>query len=163
MGITKAQALEQFQRAFGVWWKAIGLKFVLTDDRRQAHCVIDWGALSGTVLAWSNLADNTCNKNQQQRYDIRGWTPHLLFLVILHELGHLLGLPHRPGNFLMNPGIITSLDGPTPTDISDAIALGYPGPPGDDQPGDVLRISGEQTVHFPDGSTKKFVVVGYSV
>lgn len=135
MGISREDARGLFLRAFDDWLRAIGIAFKLVEQAANAHCTIDFALLSGSTLAWSHLANNTCNRGQQQRYDIRRWTMHMLYLTILHELGHLLGLPHRSGMFVMNPSILTQLEGLTQQDIRDAIALGYPGGSPDPDPG----------------------------
>ncbi len=127
MGLDKEAFQKQFLRAMDDWYKAIGLKMV--ESSENPHCVVDFASLAGSTLAWSHLANNSCGSGKQQRYDHRRWTEHLAYLTILHELGHLLGLPHRSGNYIMNPSILTRLEGLTERDVADAIRLGYPGAP----------------------------------
>ncbi len=144
MGITKRTFEEQFDRALKDWMEHVNLKWHLTTSR-AAHCTVDFGHLDGNTLAWSHLANNTCGKGFQQRYDIRSWTSHYLYLVALHELGHLLGLPHNRGNYIMNPYMIRGLDGLTQNDVDRAVRLGYgpaerpdPEPP---VPGTTVKIN----------------------
>ncbi len=134
MGITRERFHQAFLRAIAEWNAHVGIRFYLEPDVEKALAYVDFANLAGTVLAWSHLADGTCRDDKQQRYDIRNWTPHLAFLTILHELGHLLGLVHKNGPYVMNPTILTGLNGLTTDDIRRARNLGYgepetPGPP----------------------------------
>ena len=128
MNMRRNVAREEYDRALSDWVKTVDLKWEQTRSRSEAHCTVDFARLDGNTLAWSHLANNTCGKGFQQRYDIRRWTRHYFYLVALHELGHLLGLPHNRGNFIMNPYIVTQLDGLTNNDITRARDLGYGAP-----------------------------------
>ena len=169
MGVDDAR--QQFKRAMAAWTSSVDLVWTMTANKSQAHCEVDWARLSGNTLAWSHLANNSCRLRASQRYDHRRWTPHYFYLVVLHELGHLLGLPHQRGNYIMNPSIVTSLDGLTESDIQRARDLGYGKPdrrdpepsPGrvtipetpvmiDGQPAGVLKFEPTNT-HTPTGGT----------
>lgn len=127
MGLSWEAFASIFDRACADWNKVCGIRLVRTTDVTFAKCRVDFGGLRGSTLAWSSLANGTCAADKRQRYDIRQWNDHLLYLTILHELGHLIGLGHRSGHWVMNPSIITSLDGLVLKDIQRAVAL-YGGP-----------------------------------
>ena len=136
MGLTQPEALACYIDAMEFWNAALDLRLYLEADLTTAKTYVSWRPLSGSTLAWSHLADNTCRDNKTQRYDIRKWSKRLLRQTAAHELGHLIGLGHTPGNFLMSPTIKTNISALTPTDIRNARRLGYdaptrprPGPP----------------------------------
>lgn len=134
MGMTWGEWVATYMAALGEWQRAIGVTFRRVEREAEAVAVVDFDDLAGTTLAWSHLADGSCKRNKRQRYDHRRWTPQLLRLTVLHEVGHLLGLQHQNGPYIMNPSILTGLEGLTSTDVARARALGY-GPPAGDQPG----------------------------
>lgn len=130
MGMTFEQFLAIYRRAANRWGQVAGLRFVVSIDLADldpAHCYVTFHNFQNDVLADSHLANGTCGDHFRQRYDWRIWSEHLLYLTVLHELGHLLGLVHKNGNFVMNPRILTNLPDLTKNDISRAVSL-Y-GPP----------------------------------
>lgn len=133
MGLRYEQFFAQFHRACETWNTHVGLRLAVTDDRSlfpRAICKVVFWDFGGSVLADSHLADGTCADDKRQRYDHRQWSEHLLYLTILHELGHLIGLQHKTGPYIMNPTILTGLDGLTDDDIRRARGLGYGDPLG---------------------------------
>ena len=134
MGMDFGTFVQNIQRAADDWAAVCGLRFVISTNRADlepAHVYLKPSHEFGqNVLADSHLADGSCGDHFRQRYDIRRWTVHLLYLTALHELGHLLGLRHKNGPFVMNPTILTRLQGLTQDDIKRAVAL-Y-GPPLED-------------------------------
>lgn len=118
MGITYEEFEQQFDRACKDWNNACGINLYIERDPAKAKCKVSFNDENGGTLAWSHLADGTCRNNKRQVYDIRRWDAHLCYLTILHELGHLIGLHHRSGNYVMNPSILTRLVGLTPNDIA---------------------------------------------
>jgi hypothetical protein len=126
LGISNATALACFRRAAEHISQKVDCRFDVVTDGRAAHCHVTFGFLSGGVLAWSDLADNTCHGGKRQKYDIRRWDSNSLFLTICHEFGHLLGLHHSVGDDrIMNPSINLRLDGWQPADVRQAVGLGY--------------------------------------
>lgn len=150
-----------FIKAANDWNSVCGVKIKVTSSPElmdPAHVyVYPSHRFAGDVLADSHLADGTCGKHFRQRYDVRQWNNHLLYLTILHELGHLLGLKHKNGPYIMNPTILTRLEGLTSTDIARAVALyGPPLPtapdpdPEPDPPSDPEPPPKEKDVDFFD-------------
>ena len=124
-GLTQQKAATLFADALDSWNDEIKVKLYLSPNRDEARCYVGWSNLGGSVLAWSHLANNTCVRDKEQRYDLRRWGDHLFWITVLHEVGHLIGLSHRNGPYVMNPTIRTDLDGLTSRDIQDAVNLGY--------------------------------------
>jgi len=129
VGFSEQRAKEIVDEALDHWNSKVGLRLYRSTDFATAVCSVKWVGLGGSTLAWSNFPDNSCEDNKRQRYDNnRRWSEHQFYQTIIHECGHLVGLSHRRGNFVMNPTIITSLDGLTDRDVRDALDLGYDEP-----------------------------------
>jgi hypothetical protein len=58
------------------------------------------------------------------------WTKTRFEGAVCHEIGHLLGLDHTPGDgHLMSEYIKEGIVSPSQVDINNALALGHYGPP----------------------------------
>ena len=126
-GLPQATFEDTFARACQHWNERIGINLHVTTDFAAAKCAVGFESLGGSTLAWSHLANDSCKDDKIQKYDQpRQWTIQQLYLTIIHELGHLLGLGHGGG--IMSPTINMSLSGTTNEDITRARNLGY-GPP----------------------------------
>lgn len=131
MGITYSEFREQFQAAKRKLNSVIQIRLVLTEGGpgspqfKAAKAKVQFYPFGGGVLADSHLADNTCDDDKRQRYDHRRWDLHQLYLTILHELMHLLGVRHHSGPFVINPNILTGLADLTEADVSFLVDVGY--------------------------------------
>lgn len=80
----------------------INIEVVPWSAREEAHVTIDAKRLSGSTLAWMELAINRCDITLNGRFNTSvDWAWFLLWTTLAHELGHAWGLPHlRIGNVM---------------------------------------------------------------
>lgn len=121
-GVDHDSFLAIFRKAVSLWTDAAQLDVEFIEDASRGHLVAKAGRPGrldqfdgpGGVLAWCELpCGNTSPQTQlQMRFDpAEAWTDsELLFLTIVHEIGHGWGLPHSefPGN-IMQPFLNLSL------------------------------------------------------
>lgn len=125
LGLSQDEFYDLFTEALNIWNSKLKVHLYLTDYHHEAKVVAEFATLAGNTLAWSHLADGDCSDDKVQQYDRREWYPQLFKQTVLHEVGHLLGLSHKRGDYVMNPTIITTIYGLTQDDIARARALGY--------------------------------------
>lgn len=167
--LDKAGTDEAYKLACWSWTEELQLRLQVDNSLGKGASV--WagkGALSGGVLAWSYLAQNSCAVHLEQRYNTRvEWSQRYLRAVACHEIGHAIGLGHlNTQSSLMYPYARISVYQPHATDIAAALQLGYkkrtntPEPPDPPDPptGDpiirteVVYQSGKREYFTPAGS-----------
>ena len=167
--INNSLDVEQTNRAYldatSAWSEELELMITINNSLGKGASI--WagkGSLSGGVLAWSYLAQNSCQVHLEQRYNTRvDWNQRYLQAVSCHELGHAIGLGHlNTEAALMYPYARQSVYEPQAPDIAACLQLGYkkrtgtpPDPPDPEPPlGDpVVRI---ETIH-KSGRRSQFV------
>jgi hypothetical protein len=128
------------RKAYATAWKAWADVFEITTpeatSNAEALVRAHFARIDGqySVLAWSELANNT-NQPKTQRYDnTEPWTLEWepgngipLITVAIHEIGHVLGLDHDSSNAnaIMRPSVSRSLPRPTERDFQRLAGLGY--------------------------------------
>lgn len=126
--LTSTQTKLAFTEALRSWSDRLKVDFLLDDAAgRSAHIWADKGRLSGTTLAWSYLAQDTCATSLEQRYNTAvNWAVRYLQAVAAHELGHAIGYPHtNERGALMYPYARAEIYLPTEIDIRNGVRLGY--------------------------------------
>lgn len=156
---------KSFLFALRSWSAVIDVGFVQVENRHRAQIWSTNGPLSGSTLAWSYLAQNTCNARLEQRYNTRTrWDRQYLQAVVAHEYGHALGSGHlRSPEALMYPYARRDVFKPSRVDIDWFYRLGYENPepeppePPEDRVVAEVRIDGEG-VHlaFEDGTERTY-------
>ena len=125
----------------GIWWASCHNWTESIEDLQMtpgpvgqssgAHFYADVKSLSGSILAWSYLARNSCAVQLAQAYNSRvNWGMPLAATTKTHEDGHALGLNHISNSqATMYPSIHQSstarLGYPHSSDIAGMQALGY--------------------------------------
>lgn len=132
-GMTPAQQLEATESAFAQWSTALNgfLTFSRAPSRAAANIVLTTRGIDGTmgVLAEMQLPPGDDRQLVGWFDTAEAWNRQIMFpLVLLHELGHALGLGHIPGRqglAVLNPTYNPNLTALQPTDIA-AIRAIYP-------------------------------------
>jgi len=100
-GLTKTQVDQMLIAAMNCWNYSLEVSLTPNGEswaKSGAHVWCDAGALGGSTLAWSYLANNDCNSPKQQRINsARTWEFWFAVTTMAHEIGHVLGHLGRKG------------------------------------------------------------------
>lgn len=162
--INSNLAADAWKMALDKWNEVCGITLdLLALGSARGQIWATDGPLPGSTLAWSFLANDSCNASLEQRYDttIR-YTIEFLAKIIFHEIGHACGLGHsNRRDDIMFPSI-----GPAPwssypsqNDIRRMIqrygeAAPPPPPPPPDPDEGWEIVDGEVTIRFREFTNK---------
>lgn len=109
-GLTKTQVDQMLIAAMNCWNYSLEVSLTPNGEnwaKSGAHVWCDAAPLSGSILAWSYLANNDCNSPKQQRINSgRSWEFWFAVTTMAHEIGHVLGHQHlSEAGALMRPEI----------------------------------------------------------
>lgn len=123
-----------------VWWAVCNnWSQALTDvnmesavvGERAVQILAGLKALSGSTLAWSYLARNSCNVILEQAYNTKvRWSLAMACATASHEVGHALGFEHDPNReslmfYSVHQAGIARYGYPNAADMKQAQRLGY--------------------------------------
>lgn len=137
-GLTETDTNEVWWAACNNWTAAVAdivMDALEAGERDGADIWATLRRLSGSVLAWSQLARNRCDVELAQAYDRRTWGKGQAAATATHEVGHALGLNHITGprtvhhEATMFPSITSATirrrGWPNEADRAQAARLGY--------------------------------------
>ncbi|MFI5404969.1 MAG: matrixin family metalloprotease [Nitrososphaerales archaeon] len=113
-----------YNRACKAWNDVCGIRLKVIAEYDKANIYSGVGTTSGSVLAYSYLPCGTTTKStrMQQVYSKNtNWSQNLLLQVIIHEIGHAIGLDHGPNTAIMAPTANGKTLSPQEWDINEVV------------------------------------------
>lgn len=135
MRATAEDIRQAWSMAVAEWNQACGINLVFVKSLSESRIHATAGPLQGSTLAWSYLPQGNCSDRMEQKYNTSLSGRDYLAKVILHEVGHAIGLEHSRNQLsIMYPSIqsLPFSSYPNPEDIQQVVDR-Y-GPPADKPP-----------------------------